>query len=213
MVWKWSGKISSLLFFLLFDWGCANTAPRLLSSDWGRQVVAESFEAVRRRQPWTPMILILILISLNKIRLKRLPVISRKHFRKTRTNCYFKYQLLFQNSNTNCIGTSNTNWYFKYQLVLQIPIGTSNTNVLQIPMYFKYQLVLPIPWVTIQQQEQQQQSGYKSHAKVGVLRDSHNFFFLTQKGEFECFWARKEFTRWFLFALKSLNQSLIAASM
>jgi hypothetical protein len=35
------------------------------------------------------------------------------------------------------IGTSNTNWYFKYQLVLQIPIGTSNTN-----WYFKYQLVL-----------------------------------------------------------------------
>jgi hypothetical protein len=31
-------------------------------------------------------------------------------------------------SNTNLISTSNTNWYFKYQLVLQIPIGTSNTN-------------------------------------------------------------------------------------
>jgi hypothetical protein len=27
------------------------------------------------------------------------------------------------------IGTSNTNWYFKYQLVLQIPIGTQISSV------------------------------------------------------------------------------------
>jgi hypothetical protein len=38
------------------------------------------------------------------------------------------------------IGTSNTNWYFKYQLVLQIRIGTLNTN-----WHFKYQLELQIP--------------------------------------------------------------------
>jgi hypothetical protein len=103
-------------------------------------------------------------------RLKRLPVISCEHFRKTRTsntncyfiltytNCYFKYQLLLQipivTSNTNCyfiyqlvliipIVTSNTNCYFIYQLVLIIPIVTSNTNC-----YFKYQLLLQIPIVT-----------------------------------------------------------------
>jgi hypothetical protein len=70
-----------------------------------------------------------------------LPVISREHFRKTRTNYFYKH--LFGISKTNlqngisnlsalkkAIVTSNTNWYFKYQLVLQIPIpiGTSNTN-------------------------------------------------------------------------------------
>jgi hypothetical protein len=70
------------------------------------------------------------------------------------------------------IGISNTNLIStKYQLVLQIPIGTSNTN-----WYFKYQLVLQIPYVTIhqeqeqeqqqQQQQQQQQSGYKSRAST-----------------------------------------------
>jgi hypothetical protein len=87
------------------------------------------------------------------------------------TNCYFKYQLLLQIP----IVTSNTNCYSKYQLLLQIPIVTSNTSC-----YFKYQLLLQIPigtlntnWyfeqplVTIHQQEQQeQQSGYKSTAST-----------------------------------------------
>jgi hypothetical protein len=98
-----------------------------------------------------------------------LPVISREHFRKTRTNYFYKY--LFGILNTNLQnGISNTsaakgNWYFKYQLVLQIPIGTSNTN-----WYFKYQLVLQIPIGTSntmstdpprtrRTKEEQQQSG------------------------------------------------------
>jgi hypothetical protein len=84
---------------------------------------------------------------------------SREHFRKTRTNYFYKHLFGISNtnlqngisntsafkkaigiSNTNCIGTLNTNWYLKYQLVLQIPIGTSNTN-----WYLKYQLVPQIP--------------------------------------------------------------------
>jgi hypothetical protein len=72
----------------------------------------------------------------------------------SKLNWYFKYQLVLQ--------IVNTNW-FKYQLVLPIPIG-SNTN-----WHFKYQLVLQIPWVTIHQEEEEQQSGYKSRAKVGVF--------------------------------------------
>jgi hypothetical protein len=81
-----------------------------------------------------------------KTRLKRLPVISREHFRKTRTNYFYKH--IFGISNTNLQnGISNTiakkrrlHWYFKYQLVLRVPIGTSSTN-----RYFNYQLVLRIP--------------------------------------------------------------------
>jgi hypothetical protein len=91
-----------------------------------------------------------------RTRLKRVPVISREHFRKTRTssnNCYFKYQLLLQIP----IVTSNTNCYFKYQLLLQIPIVTSNTN-----WYFKYQLAelfgrpspSPSPWTSLKSESE-----------------------------------------------------------
>jgi hypothetical protein len=91
-------------------------------------------------------------------RLKGLPVISREHFCKTRTNCYeilpcsiFTSNTKIVTSNTK-IGTSNTkivasntNCYFKYQLILQIPIVTSNTNC-----YFNYQLLLQIPKLVLQ---------------------------------------------------------------
>jgi hypothetical protein len=66
----------------------------------------------------------------------------------------------------NRFTTNNNN-----QLVLQIPIGASNTN-----WYFKYQLVLQIPWVTIhQEEEQQQQSGYKSRASLTCSQVKTNF--------------------------------------
>jgi hypothetical protein len=45
--------------------------------------------------------------KIKKTRLKRLPVISREHFRKTRTNYFYKH--LFAISNTNLQnGISNT---------------------------------------------------------------------------------------------------------
>jgi hypothetical protein len=55
------------------------------------------------------------------------------------------------------IGTSNTNWYVKYQLVPWVPIGTFKYQlVLQLPIgtlntnwYFEYQLVLWIPIGTL----------------------------------------------------------------
>jgi hypothetical protein len=79
------------------------------------------------------------------------------------TNWYFEYQLVLRIP----IVTSNTNCYFKYQLLLQIPIVTSNTNC-----YFKYQLLLWMPWVTIhqEQEQQQQQSGYKIRASTTCSR-------------------------------------------
>jgi hypothetical protein len=87
--------------------------------------------------------------AITSTRLKRLPVIIREHFRKTRTtfiNTYLVSQIPICKMESQilalkkAIGISNTNWYFKYQLILQIPIGTSITN-----WYFKYQLVLQIP--------------------------------------------------------------------
>jgi hypothetical protein len=114
----------------------------------------------------------------NRTRLKGLPVISREHFCKTRTNCYEILPCSILNKNTNKrpildldakvavildssrvfsrehlklpIVTSNTNCYFKYQLLLQIPIVTSNTNCYfkYQNCYFKYQLLLQIPNVT-----------------------------------------------------------------
>jgi hypothetical protein len=92
--------------------------------------------------------------GLRKTRLKRLPVISREHFPKTRT-IYF-YKLLLGISNTNLqhgisnttalkrrlvfqilIGTLGADWYFECQLVLQVPIVTSNADC-----YFKCRLLL-----------------------------------------------------------------------
>jgi hypothetical protein len=66
-----------------------------------------------------------------------LPVINREHFRKTRTNYFYKHLFGISNKNLHN-GILNTrakkgNWYFKYHLVLQIPIGTTNTN-----WYFQY---------------------------------------------------------------------------
>jgi hypothetical protein len=94
-----------------------------------------------------------------KTRLKRLPVISREHFRKTRTNYFYKH--LFGISNTNlqngisntsafkkAIGISTTNWYLECRLVLRVPIGTSSTNAIgtsNTNWYFKDQLVLQRP--------------------------------------------------------------------
>jgi hypothetical protein len=82
-------------------------------------------------------------------RLKGLPVISREHFCKTRTNCYEILPCSIFTSNTK-IGTSNTNCNFKYQLLLQIPIVTSTTNCYfeYQNWYFEYQLLLQIPIVT-----------------------------------------------------------------
>jgi hypothetical protein len=57
-----------------------------------------------------------------RTRLKRLPVISHKHFRKTRTNYLFGISnTCLQNgiSNTSAkkaIGISNTNWYTNWYL-------------------------------------------------------------------------------------------------
>jgi hypothetical protein len=59
-------------------------------------------------------------IRLQLPRLKRLPVISREHFRKTCTNYFYKH--LFGISNTNLKnGISNTQ-------VLKKAISNSNTN-------------------------------------------------------------------------------------
>jgi hypothetical protein len=78
-------------------------------------------------------------------RLKRLPVISREHFRKTRTNYFYKH--LFGISNTKLqnriSNTSALKGGISIPIVtskVQMPIVTSNTNC-----YFKYQLLLQIP--------------------------------------------------------------------
>jgi hypothetical protein len=60
-----------------------------------------------------------------KTRLKRLPVISRQHFRKTRTIYFYKHLLgisniNLQNGNGKAIGISNTDWYFGCRLVLRV---------------------------------------------------------------------------------------------
>jgi hypothetical protein len=96
----------------------------------------------------------------NQTRLKRLPVISREHFRKTLT-IYFYIHLLgisntnLQNgiSNTSAlkrqlvfqrpIGTLGADWYFECQLVLRVRIVSSNAD-----SYFKCQLLLWMPIVT-----------------------------------------------------------------
>jgi hypothetical protein len=95
-----------------------------------------------------------------KTRLKGLPVISREHFCKTRTNCYEILPCSNFTSNTKIgtsIVTSTTNCYFNYQLLLRIPklVLRIPKLVLRIPIvtlttncYFKYQLLLPIPIVT-----------------------------------------------------------------
>jgi hypothetical protein len=90
--------------------------------------------------------------TFRKTRLKRLPVISREHFRKTRTIYFYKHLLGISNTNLQN-GISNTG-ALKRRLVFQIPIfgcrlvfqltiGTSGANC-----YFKCQLLLQMPIVT-----------------------------------------------------------------
>jgi hypothetical protein len=83
---------------------------------------------------------------LYQTRLKGLPVISREHFCKTRTNCYEILPYSIFTSNTK-IGTSNTNCYFKYQLLLQIPIVTSTRCQRPYAM-----LKAPVPSITVVKQ-------------------------------------------------------------
>jgi hypothetical protein len=84
-------------------------------------------------------------------RQKRLPVISREHFRKTRTN-YFKKNLIwylkYQSAKFGISNTKNT----KRQLVFQIVIWRNERHLASFCW----------TWVTIHQEEQEQQSGYKS---------------------------------------------------
>jgi hypothetical protein len=95
-------------------------------------------------------------------RLKRLPVISREHLRKTRTIYFYcitlssldrviHYKHLLGISNTNLQnGISNNSafkkgdWYFKYRLVLWVPIGTLGAD-----WYFGCRLVLWVPIGTL----------------------------------------------------------------
>jgi hypothetical protein len=71
--------------------------------------------------------------TLIKTRLKRLPVISREHFRNVSTNYFYKHLLGISNTNLQngilkYYRLKKGDWYFKYQLVLRVPIGTSTTN-------------------------------------------------------------------------------------
>jgi hypothetical protein len=86
----------------------------------------------------------------NQTRLKGLPVISREHFCKTRTNCYEILPCSIFTSNKIPIVTLNTNCYFKCQLLLQLPIVTSNTKIgtSNTNCYFKYQLLVQRTIVT-----------------------------------------------------------------
>jgi hypothetical protein len=99
--------------------------------------------------------------KLNWTRLKRLPVISCEHFRKTRTIYFYGYIKI---QIPICKMESQILALKKRRLVFQIPIGTSIAD-----WYFKYQLVFRIHWVTIQQQ-QEQQSEYKSRASTTCSR-------------------------------------------
>jgi hypothetical protein len=79
---------------------------------------------------------------LNKTRLKRLPVISREHFRKTRTIYFYKHLLSISNTNLQNV-ISNTS-ALKRRLVFRVPIGTLGAD-----WYFECQLVLWVPVVTL----------------------------------------------------------------